>query len=350
MPDEERQQGQRPCQVRRQTIPMHMKNNQTTSRLHVLTVVLVCSAVYFRTLFFGITNYDDDVLITNNLPFLQHLPNLLEVFATDAFYLQKSIDLYRPIQSATFILDAQWGRNPVFTAHLTNLLLHIVTCLTVLQLLKKLEFRKKLAFLGALIYAVHYLFMSAVAWLPARGDLLLALFAFLTLLTFINAIEAGGWKNYLLHGVCFTLAIFSKETAVVLPVMLALYLWAYHKGHLLSRRHLGLPVFYLMVHLFYFKLKSSAVVLYEGDTGIAALIKNLRTLPETVAKFHLPLNISTLPAYQLHSTVAGIAIILLLAALIVFCRHRFDRRVFFYGGWVLLFMIPGMFYYPAFYA
>jgi tetratricopeptide (TPR) repeat protein len=315
-----------------------------------LLIAAVCSAIYVRCLFFGVTNSDDDVLITGNLAFLQYLPNLLKIFTTDAFYQVKSIDLYRPLQSATFILDAQWGGNIVFVAHLTNLGIHILTCLFLFNLLLLLGFRESVALVGALIYSVHYLFMTAVAWLPARGDLLLALFAFLSLASFIKIFTLGGWKNYLLHSIYFALAIFSKESAVVLPVILALYLWAYGRTAVLRRGHLCLPLFYLAVQLTYFKLKSMSVVLYKGDTGLIPLLKNIRTLPETVAKFYLPLNISTLPAYQLHATSAGVLIIVGLLLLHFRYKMKFDRRVLFYAGWSLLFIVPGMLYYPAFYS
>lgn len=191
--------------------------------------------------------------------------------------------------------------------------------------------------------------MQAVAWLPARGDLLLALFALLTLASFIKVIASGGWRNYLAHGIFFTLAIFSKESAVVLPLLLGLYLWAYGKTAALRRAHLCLPLFYLAVEAFFFRLKSLSVVLYNGDIGVVPLLKNMRTLPETVAKFHLPLNISTLPAYKPGATGAGILIISALTAVYLLFRERFDRRVSFYCGWLLLFMVPGMLYYPVFY-
>lgn len=313
-------------------------------------IAAACLVVYGHCLFYGITNSDDDILLAKNLAFLQHLPNLFTVFTTDAFYLHKSIDLYRPLQSATFILDGQWGVNTFFAAHLTNLILHLLACLTMFRLLRLLEFRQNIAFLGALLYAVHYLFMTAVAWLPARGDLLLALFVFLSLTSFIRIFTTGGWLTYLQHAVFFTLAIFSKESGVILPAILALYLWAYCRTGLLRRCHLVLPLFYVAAELVYFKLKSLAVVLYQGDIGVIPLLKNSRTLPETVAKFYLPLNISTLPAFQLSATSAGILIICGLALFHWRYRRRFDRRVLFYAGWTLLFMLPGMLYYPAFYS
>jgi len=324
------------------------ENAESGNAIIWITIAAVCIITYFHCLFFGITNSDDEVLITGNPQFLSDVTNIFRVFTTDAFYQIKSIDLYRPIQSATFILDAQWGLSPVFTAHLTNLILHTLTCMVVFNLLKLLKFREKIAFLGALVYSVHYLFMTAVAWLPARGDLLLALFAFLSLASFIKIFANGGWKNYLLHGIFFILAIFSKESAVVMPVVLILYL-AFGRTALLKRSHLCLTLFYLAVLLVYFRLKSMAVVLYKGDTGLIPLLKNIRTLPETVAKFYLPLNMSTLPAYQLFATATGVLIIIVLVLLHYRHKVSFDRQVLFYAGWTLLFIVPGMFYYPVFY-
>lgn len=314
-----------------------------------LLLAAVCAAVYVKCLFYGISNSDDDVLIANNIGFLQHLPNLFKVFTLDAFYLEKSIDLYRPLQSATYIIDAQWGPNPIFTAHLTNIILHLLACCVVFRLLRLLEFREKLAFFGALIYATHYLFMTAVAWLPARGDLLLSLFVFLSVATFIKLMNGGRWYYYLFHCLFFALAVFSKESAVVLPVVLGLYLWTHGKTISLTRKHLLLPLFYLVVHVAYFTLKSRSVILFAGDVGVASFLKNIRTIPETVAKFYFPVNMSTLPAYTITATVAGLVIISVLVSLYFF-RCGNGRRVAFFAAWPLLFMVPGMLYFPPFYA
>jgi tetratricopeptide (TPR) repeat protein len=326
-----------------------LRKGQLSNAVIYTVLAVLCLTVYSHTLSFGVTNSDDDILITKNLAFLQHLPNLSTVFTTDAFYRQQSIDLYRPLQSASFIIDAQWGINPVFTAHLTNLLLHILCCMAVFYLLELLRFRKRIALLGAAVYAVHYLFMTAVAWLPARGDLLLALFTFLTLITFIELLETASLRYYLLHFLFFSLAIFSKESAVVLPILLAVYLWAYAKTALLTRRVVLLPVYYATVQTAYFVLKSASVTLYKGDTGILPFMKNIRVFPEMVARFYLPVNISTLPAYKLSATLTGVLLLIGLAAVHLYARRKMDRQVLFAGAWVFLFIIPGMTYFPAFY-
>jgi tetratricopeptide (TPR) repeat protein len=315
-----------------------------------LLIAAVCIAVYAKCLLYGITKSDDEVLIAGNLPYLQNFANILTVFTTDAFYQIQSIDLYRPLQSATFILDAQWGADPVFVAHGTNLLLHILACLAVFRLFILLNLRCHIALLGALVYATHYLFMTAVAWLPARGDLLLALFTLLTLITFIRQLETGKRRYCLYHGMFFALAIFSKESAVVLPLLLAVYVWAYGKAPLLTgKKSALLLLYYAAVLTVYFTLKSAAVTLYKGDTGIVPFLKNLRTLPEMIAKFYLPVNMSTLPEYKLSATLAGVLALAGLTALLWQARDRVGKEVLFAAAWFLLCILPGMAYFPVFY-
>lgn len=314
-----------------------------------LLIVAVCSAVYYKCLFYGITNSDDEVMISNNLPFLRNVSNIFKVFTLDAFYQVRSIDLYRPLQSLSYIMDAQWGSNPVFNVHLTNLLLHIITCLVMFHLLELLDFRRRIALVGSLVYAAHYLFAAAVAWIPARGDLLLMLFILLALISFIRILENGSWGRYLLHLILFTLALFAKETAVILPILFGVYVWAFEKRECLTKRSLVLPVYYVAALLFYFTLKSASVLSPKGVTGFVPFLKNIRTFPETVAKFFIPINISTLPEYKLSATLSGLLIVAALVAVHIFVRKRLGKQVLFYTAWFVLFIAPGMAYFPNFY-
>jgi hypothetical protein len=328
---------------------LHAFRGKMPRSLYLLLIGIV-GAVYGKCLFYGITNADDEVMVTGNLPFLQDIRNVMQVFTTDAFYLHREIDLYRPLQSLTFILDAQWGGDVVFSAHLTNIVLHICCCAVIYHLLLRLELRQPFAVVGALVYAVHYLFMTAVAWLPARGDLLLALFSFLALLTLIELLEQPRRGTLLLHLLFFTLALFAKESAIVLPLLFGIYLWTHDRISSLVRWHLLLPVWYVGTGTLYWLLKSAAVADSSAERGLVPLWKNLHLLPEMVAKFYLPLNMSTLPAYAPSSVLGGILIIAALLVLCVGCQRLRRRKALFYPAWVLIFILPGMTYYPNFYS
>jgi tetratricopeptide (TPR) repeat protein len=215
-------------------------------------------------------------------------------------------------------------------------------------LLLALGFRQKVAVAGALVYAVHYLFSSAVIWIPARGDLLLALFTFSSMMSFIRLIDGGDWKQWLFHLLFFTAALFSKETAVVLPILFGMYLWGYAKGKLLSRKYLLLTGYYLCAELVYFRMKNGAVADSSDEIGFVQLLKNLPTIPEMMAKFFVPVNISTIPAYQTSSTVLGSVMLLLVVLVGVRCRAYRSKPVLFAATWFFLFIIPGMTYFPNF--
>jgi tetratricopeptide (TPR) repeat protein len=69
-----------------------------------------------------------------------------------------------------------------------------------------------------------------------------------------------------------------------------------------------------------------------------------------VAKFYLPVNMSTLPSYQFTATLSGLLIMVALLAFYLGCRRLRLRQALFYPAWVLLFILPGMTYYPNFYS
>lgn len=316
---------------------------------YLILIGAVCVALYFHSLQYGYTNHDDDLLITKNLEFIRNLSNLPKAFTTDAWYQVKQIELYRPLQSVSYILDAWRGEDVGFSARITNLTLHILCCFCVFWLLLLLKFDHRLALSGALVYAVHFLFVHTVIWIPARGDLLLSLFAFLTVITFILVCRKPGKPVFLLLNIFFfAMALFSKETAILLPAVLFLYFWFLSGNRKLRPGLLLLPVACLLIYLLFSWLRSISVTEDGKALGISALLLNVRTIPETIAKFLVPVNFSTMPSFRIEATVAGLVI---LAGMVYwfFLRKRWLSPLAIFGsGWFLLFLLPGMVYRPEF--
>ena len=69
-------------------------------------IIAFCISVllYVQTLSFGFTNFDDHLLISQNIAFLSHVKNLLHAFQTDAFIVHTS-PFYRPLQSVSYMAD-----------------------------------------------------------------------------------------------------------------------------------------------------------------------------------------------------------------------------------------------------
>ncbi|MCM2267522.1 MAG: tetratricopeptide repeat protein [Elusimicrobiales bacterium] len=144
----------------------------------------------------------------------------------------------RPLTLLSLMADhAAWGLNPL-GYHLTNLLLHGANSALVFFLGLALWRRSgegppaqdgtaagalPFALLGGLIFALHPLQAEAVNVAAFRADLLCAFFCLAALLAFARAAYAlalGG----------LVLALFSKETAVVLPLLALLQAFFFRGG------------------------------------------------------------------------------------------------------------------------
>ena len=125
---------------------------------------------------------------------------------------------YRPIPSVTHALDhALWGPSS-FAFHGTNLALHALSAFLLHSLLLRLRVPRAAALLGALALTVHPMAASSLGWISERTDTLTDIFMLTTLLVFLGP---KGTQVLRVLGVAL-LALWSKETAVMLPVLIVL--------------------------------------------------------------------------------------------------------------------------------
>lgn len=320
----------------------------TQTPIVVALITLTCVAVYYQTLSYGYSLHDDDTMVSLNLEFISDISNLKEAFLTDAWCKKQTIELYRPLQTATYILDAQTSDDVAFAIHRTNLLLHILCCIGVFYLLLALSFDRGTSLAGALVYAVHYLSSHAVIWIPARGDLLLALFSVLSMLTFVRLLQTKQTKYLVLNAVCFGLALFSKETAVILPVLSVLYAWFYHRDSLKSASTVMPLILAIPSGILYAVLRKSSIVANSQALGVQAIFANLPTIPETVAKLVVPVKYSTMPFFDLTTSLIGLGLIVSVGLLWISGKEKRSPLALFGFSWFALFLIPSMLYRPDF--
>ncbi len=187
---------------------------------------------------------DDDLLLTKNDLILN--PNgLHKLWCTT-----ESVD-YWPATNTSFWIEWRlWGMNST-GYHVTNLILHIVETLLIWVILRKMSIPG--AFLTALLFAVHPVNVESVAWIASRKNITAMLFLLLSILWYLKAeistaivrlapapfhgepwdldkipsplspLPSPPW--YWLSLAAFMLAMLSKASAVVLPVLLLGILW-----------------------------------------------------------------------------------------------------------------------------
>ncbi|MEI6155458.1 MAG: glycosyltransferase family 39 protein, partial [Deltaproteobacteria bacterium] len=114
------------------------------------------------------------------------------------------------------MLDANSGSDIVRTSHITNIMLHLLASCLVFMLLIKLGAGRTSATLFSILFVVHPMSAPAVAWIPGRNDVLLAVFLIPAFMFFIDYLKTGRKRYLILNLLFFSAGLLTKETALVL--------------------------------------------------------------------------------------------------------------------------------------
>ena len=124
------------------------------------------------------------------------------------------LDQTRPLTYLSFWLNYQaGGRNPV-GYHLLNLALHVASALLLFRV-ARLVVPYRAALIAAALFAVHPLLTQSVAYVFARGTLLMTVLCLLSLHTWLR-------ERIWLATALFAAALLAKEECVAFPVFLLL--------------------------------------------------------------------------------------------------------------------------------
>ena len=206
-----------------------------------LIIIGFAVVLYFQTFFFGFTKLDDTILAENIAKLVSNF-SFPELFKVDALASYDGAQFYRPLQVISLAIDAKIFDGSAFGYHFFNVLFHVLTCCSLFVLLQKLNFSKINSLFSAVLYSVHPLFTTAVAWMPSRGDLLIALFGVLSFITLIEFFEKKKILFGFLHALCFALALLSKESTILFPVIYFTYYAFVKKQRYSYLRLIYLPV------------------------------------------------------------------------------------------------------------
>ena len=181
----------------------------------LLSLIPLC--VFLNSLQSGFV-YDDIGVIEDNY-FIRSLQNIPKIFSKDYFHLANELS-YRPIVTLTYFLDyAIWRLNPS-GYHLTNVILHTINCFLLYAVVLRLVRMRPVALLSAVLFSMHPCVTEAVNAISYREDILATLFIFLSCLCLILS---GKKVYYALSLLSYLLSLFSKETAIVMPLFILLW-------------------------------------------------------------------------------------------------------------------------------
>jgi hypothetical protein len=324
-------------------------NSKKRTVIFLFIVFCIPVLLYLQTVSFGFIYFDDDRLILNNYAFLSHFGNIGGAFQTDAFITGTSY-FFRPLQVVSYMVDIQLsGGNHPWMFHLTNVLLFgLVSCLIYLLFIR-FSISPDIALPATLVYCLHPLFISSVAWIPARGDLLLSVFSLLSFLALIEYLQKNARGYAVLHWATFTIALFCKETAAFLPFLYILYFFIYTSTRP-EKKHFIILLSWAVSGIGWFYLRSNAIgdfsgrhevaqMLGENDmVGLSPVLSNIRTIPESLCKFFVPVDTAPIPGFSAIKTIAGLAILVVLVVFLFTGKTRKERL--FGLCWFFLLIIP----------
>jgi len=212
----------------------------------ILVLIVFFSAVLFgKVIHFEFVSFDDPDYVLLN-PFIKGLSyeNFTKIFTTPV------IGMYNPVTFLVYAIEYElFGLSPKYF-HLCNLLFHLIATIVLYVFSKRLTGRYESATIIALLFAVHPMHVSVVAWVSQTKTSLMFIFYILALLSYFKSELSENKGRYIfLTFMSFILAILSKPDAVTLPLILVLI--DYYRSGTISFSILKSKWLYFLVSLFF---------------------------------------------------------------------------------------------------
>lgn len=236
---------------------------------------------------------------------------------------------------------------------LVSLALHAVGVVLVFVFVKRTMRRPAVAFLAAALFAVHPVQVESVAWVTEQKNLLSPVFLMLCLLANARAsaheARRGRWRWYAASVVLAILALFTKPSTVVLPVLIGLYCVCFLKW---SVRRVGLwAVPFAVISVVATVLavfaqgRANAIASWHGGNILTHVLTMLTVWPKYLRLVVLPLHMTPYRPKVLHTSIVDVSVLAgvgLLVTVVITCLVAWRRsgRMFFWLLWVPVCFAP----------
>ena len=296
--------------------------------------------VYARTLTLDYTKLDDSIFIVENAQYNSDLRNIGVSFQRGLFNPTKDA-YYRPLFLVDFILESRlFGIEPA-GYHFSNLLFHLISVMLLFLFLKRIKIPPLDAFLLTLIFAVHPVLTQAVAWIPGRNDMLLMIMFLSAFILLFKYLEKPSPVTLFFHFLLIVAALFTKETAIIIPVIMGGFMVLYLKC---GWRKLAFPVLSWVSAIALWLLVRSTATLSKDwvspATMLQAGVERLGVILQYLGKIFFPVNLTVFPMAEDITLVWGVLALAGLIALIVYSKS-YTRSLTWLGlFWFIIFLVP----------
>lgn len=328
-------------------------NKPVVIKVVLIALIVIVGFYIYANCLDGKFIWDDVWYVQNNLH-IKHWSHIRKIFTND-IYLRTDFGtgnaFYRPLQMFSYMVDYSIWRLNVKGYHLSNIILHVLTALSIYWLINILWRDQYLSLFTALLFIAHPIHTEAVDYIAGRADSLAALFVIIAFVLYVKQLDRRRMGISLAMLASYILALLSKEYSLILLAILPLYSYTFKRSlknngfYLILIASLG----YVLLRLTL--LKKLLIVhlnfdnsLLERIPGFFVAITNYIRLLVFPFNLHMEYGID-LYDFRDPRAIAGIlaAVFLLFLA---FKKRKADKLFFFSVSWFFITLLPVSNLYP----
>ena len=231
------------------------KKNRAEARSGINTVWIRTLLIVFTLILYGNTTkyqftLDDDIFYLKHQSVQKGMAGMSELFkhgSMEKFDGTLGEQPYRPVTLLSFAIEKDLFNNKASSSHFINVLFYILILQVLFSLLLRLFPKINPIVVAAVVmlFAAHPIHTEVVASVKSRDELLAGLFG---LMAWLYALPQPGkdyisLKSNITSLICFSLALFSKESAITFALVIPLSYYMLVKPELKSSSKKALGFF-----------------------------------------------------------------------------------------------------------
>lgn len=215
-------------------------------------IILIGFFLYLKVIFFDFV-WDDKALVINN-PLIRPPLRLKEIFTTTIFYPKVlKTPFWRPLQTLSYFLDYKIAGLNSKIFHLTNIILHVLNSILVFLIIQNIFSKKFISFFTSIFFLIHPLNLESVCYVSGRADLLMGFFILTAFYFFLFYQNTDRLLFLFFSLIFFSLALLSKESSLIFPIWIFLYLKFIKKD--VFKKAFKKAIFFFLISFFYLILR-----------------------------------------------------------------------------------------------
>ena len=289
------------------------------SSIGIFIILIVIWIVYFRSLRFPFTNFDDFDYVVDNRHVAEGFTLANVRWALTAMYASN----WHPLTWISHQIDVSLFGVDAGKLRIGSIVLHCASTILLYLFLVQTTARRWASVIVAALFALHPLRVESIVWVSERKDTLSTFLFLATLLAYVQYTRTRSIARYVITFILFVLGLAAKPMLITLPFVLILIdYWPLNRGLRLLDK---LPMFALVP-------PSAIVTVHAQKASIQPIALSIRlsnavaSYAKYIAKMIWPDSLAILYPYPKTVPILGCAIGATVLVVVTFLALRRAKR------------------------